>query len=226
MRNNTRLKDWLPAQRVEFFLSIMDSDAQRRALCVDFLAEIVSCTQQGGPNRNHHTFPTASSPVGGTWYGIRRHQDLVVKRCLRDKKRSRLLIGTVSPERGIVQVSFCGEGDDKRRLVDLESFCASAVTSDKQDRSVYDFYVSSLRLLTSLCSGDNCEARALISGSSLVSYDGLLQGICNDRLPCDLRRAYALLIQNLYVSRPPADYISPHRSTLVSLTSHCIAVHW
>jgi hypothetical protein len=194
-RDNVRLNDWLPVQRIDFFLSNMDTNVYQRALYVEFLSMIVCCNGRG----------------------MRRHQDSIVKRFLLDKSRSAMLVATASPEKGIVQVCIRDAGkEDRRRFIDVESFCASALTHDSKDRHLFDFYLASLHLMADLCTGINYEARALICGSNrYVTYEALLQGITNDRIPAKLRCAYTRVLHHAVVVRPPVDYVTPYHTTLI-----------
>ncbi len=194
-RDNVRLNDWLPVQRIDFFLSSMDTNVSQRALYVEFLSMIVCCRGRG----------------------MRRHQDSVVKRFLQDKQRSCMLLSTMSPEKGIVQVCIRDAANEgKRRYVDVESFCASALAPDSKDHNLFRFYVASLHLMADLCTGTNYEARVLVGGPErFVTYEALLQGITNDRIPAKLRCAYTRVLHHTFVARPPVDHVIPYRTTLV-----------
>jgi hypothetical protein len=73
---------------------------------------------------------------------------------------------------------------------------------------------AALRLLTALCAGCDPDTRALVGGPHrLVSFDALLLGIEDGKLPPRARAQLARLMQALFVGRPPADQLPARLST-------------
>ena len=152
------IKQTIPLTVIETFLSGIDTDPPARQEYVDCLAKLL--TNEGN--------------------GVRRNQDIVLQRWLLDKRRSRLIFDTISPESNIVQVLVREErvaapksqppgstGPNSKMLAD-SSRCIDigALTSSHQDQELYKLYLAQLDMLLKLCMGNNEEARMVIGGYS------------------------------------------------------------
>jgi hypothetical protein len=196
-------KETIPLLVLEHFLCGIDTDTAAREVYVQLLSQLI--TNEGR--------------------AIKRNQKILIERWLLIRRRASLLFHTITPESGIIKIRINPEGPstanqhksdaqsggrkggpgDKghARVIDLE-----ALTNSPKDRGVYNLYLAQLELLHRLCMGFNVQARTLIAGPrNCISYDALLQGVSNERLPPKLCSVFARLMRTLYVERPRVDHV-------------------
>ena len=152
------IKQTIPLTVIETFLSGIDTDPPARAEYVNCLAKLL--TNEGN--------------------GIRRNQDIILHRWLLDKRRSRLIYDTISPESNIVQVLVReeraaapksqppGSTGQNSKILAESSRCLDigALTSSHQEQELYKLYLAQLDMLLKLCMGNTEEARMVIGGYS------------------------------------------------------------
>lgn len=142
--------------RIDFLLSVIDSDASQRTLYVDLLALLLSNRNVGIKRiqvsericvfsllQPWNRTLTEQDQMILTKHGGASTQDHVVDRWLLNRRMRQLIINTVSPDGGIVQLSMFPEPVEggrmrggpiaKSKKVDLEALTVSATRhgSDK-----------------------------------------------------------------------------------------------
>lgn len=130
---------------------------------------------------------------------MQRNQREISKLLLKDEKMRNKLLYRIRLENGIVEVNLSHIDGDWKPLESME--VQYGLLDIKDHYSFFDFFTSLTMLLSDLCLSRNYLAVDVLN--QLISFDICSQIVTGEKYPSQIKEAFAMLLQNLYIDVAP-----------------------